>query len=118
MFLKTSIYAASVQLGRAAILNETPGRRRHRSFAYQAYLDHLKVGTDLEPPHNPRPMFGLVSNLTIESMCSGVDILFGKLVCYPINRDITVPTFHSKLVWRHLWARPKSTNDHLVNSSI
>lgn len=33
---------------RLDILVETTGRKRDRSFAYQAYLDRLKVGTDLE----------------------------------------------------------------------
>lgn len=31
------------------ILVEVTGRRRDRSFAYQAYLDRLRVGTDLTP---------------------------------------------------------------------
>jgi len=31
----------------AGILTEVTGRRRDRSFAYQAYLDRLRVGTDL-----------------------------------------------------------------------
>ena len=35
-------------LEEAGILAETTGRRRDRSFAYQAYLDQLRVGTDLE----------------------------------------------------------------------
>ena len=30
------------------ILAETTGRRRDRSFAYKAYLDRLRVGTDLD----------------------------------------------------------------------
>lgn len=33
----------------AGILVEVTGRRRDRSFAYQAYLDRLRVGTDLTP---------------------------------------------------------------------
>ncbi|MAE44247.1 MAG: cell filamentation protein Fic [Magnetovibrio sp.] len=37
-------------LEEAGILVETTGRRRGRSFAYQAYLDRLRVGTDLEIP--------------------------------------------------------------------
>lgn len=32
----------------AGILAETTGRRRNRSFTCQAYLDQLRVGTDLE----------------------------------------------------------------------
>jgi Fic family protein len=32
----------------AGVLVETTGRRRDRSFAYQAYLDRLRAGTDLE----------------------------------------------------------------------
>lgn len=35
-------------LEQAEVLVETTGRRRDRSFAYQAYLDLLRVGTDLE----------------------------------------------------------------------
>ena len=35
-------------LQEAGILAETTGRRRDRCFAYQAYLDQLRVGTDLE----------------------------------------------------------------------
>ena len=35
-------------LEEVGILAETTGRRRDRSFAYQAYLDQLRVGTDLE----------------------------------------------------------------------
>jgi Fic family protein len=33
----------------AGILVEVTGRRRDRSFAYQAYLDRLRTGTDLLP---------------------------------------------------------------------
>jgi Fic family protein len=33
----------------AGILTEVTGRRRDRSFAYQAYLDRLRVGTELVP---------------------------------------------------------------------
>jgi Fic family protein len=32
----------------AGILVETTGRKRDRSFAYQAYIDRLRVGTELE----------------------------------------------------------------------
>ena len=35
-------------LEEAGILVETTGRRRDRCFAYQTYLDRLRVGTDLE----------------------------------------------------------------------
>ncbi|HWA90017.1 MAG TPA: Fic family protein [Rhizomicrobium sp.] len=35
-------------MARLGILVEITGRKRDRSFAYQAYLDRLKVGTDLE----------------------------------------------------------------------
>lgn len=35
-------------LEQTGILAETTGRRRDRCFAYQAYLDQLRVGTDLE----------------------------------------------------------------------
>lgn len=36
----------------AGVLVETTGRKRDRSFAYRAYLDRLKVGTEL--PREPR----------------------------------------------------------------
>jgi hypothetical protein len=32
----------------AGILQETTGRKRDRSFAYQAYLKGLQAGTELE----------------------------------------------------------------------
>ena len=32
----------------AGVIVETTGRRRDRSFAYQGYLDRLRVGTDLD----------------------------------------------------------------------
>jgi Fic family protein len=35
-------------LERAGVLVETTGRKRDRSWAYQGYLDRLRVGTDLE----------------------------------------------------------------------
>ena len=35
-------------LEKAGILVETTGKKRDRSWAYQAYLDRLRVGTDLE----------------------------------------------------------------------
>ncbi len=34
----------------AGILSETTGRKRGRSFAHGAYVDLLRVGTDLESP--------------------------------------------------------------------
>ena len=34
----------------AAVLTETTGRKRDRSFAYRAYIDRLKIGTELELP--------------------------------------------------------------------
>lgn len=37
-------------LEQAGILVEITGKRRNRSWAYRAYLDRLRVGTDLEPP--------------------------------------------------------------------
>ena len=43
----TAIRAIGI-LEEAGILAETTGRRRDRSFAYRAYLDLLRVGTDLE----------------------------------------------------------------------
>jgi hypothetical protein len=30
------------------VLAETTGKKRDRSFVYQAYLDRLRVGTELE----------------------------------------------------------------------
>ena len=36
-------------LVQAGILVETTGRKRDRSFAYQAYIDRLRIGTDLAP---------------------------------------------------------------------
>ncbi|HQP34196.1 MAG TPA: Fic family protein [Polyangiaceae bacterium] len=38
----------------AGILAETTGKKRERSFAYQAYLERLRVGTDLERSRSPR----------------------------------------------------------------
>ncbi len=35
-------------MAKLGILMETTGKKRDRSFAYQAYLDRLKVGTDLD----------------------------------------------------------------------
>ena len=32
----------------AGILTETSGRRRDRTYSYAAYLDRLRVGTELE----------------------------------------------------------------------
>ena len=32
----------------ASVLKETTGRKRDRSFAYFAYVDRLKIGTELE----------------------------------------------------------------------
>ncbi|HMG53961.1 MAG TPA: hypothetical protein VK601_10770, partial [Kofleriaceae bacterium] len=34
----------------AGVLVEMTGKKRDRSFAYQAYLDRLRVGTELERP--------------------------------------------------------------------
>ena len=34
----------------AGVLVETTGRKRDRSFVYQGYLDHLRVGTELDEP--------------------------------------------------------------------
>ena len=35
-------------LATARILAETTGNKRDRSFAYQAYIDRLRIGTELE----------------------------------------------------------------------
>jgi hypothetical protein len=35
-------------LEKAGVLVETTGKKRDRSWAYQGYLDRLRVGTDLE----------------------------------------------------------------------
>jgi Fic family protein len=37
-------------LEKAGVLVETTGKKRDRSWAYQSYLDRLRVGTDLETP--------------------------------------------------------------------
>lgn len=37
-------------LGRAGILVELTGKKRDRSWAYQSYLDRLRVGTEIEAP--------------------------------------------------------------------
>jgi len=34
----------------AGVLAETTGRKRDRSFVYRAYLDRLRVGTELDVP--------------------------------------------------------------------
>ena len=34
-------------LAKTGVLVETTGKKRDRSFAYQAYVDHLRVGTEL-----------------------------------------------------------------------
>jgi Fic family protein len=38
----------------AGVLVETTGKKRDRSFAYQAYLDRLRVGTELADRSRPR----------------------------------------------------------------
>lgn len=38
----------------AGVLTESTGKKRDRSFAYRAYLDRLKVGTELERPSQSR----------------------------------------------------------------
>jgi Fic family protein len=37
-------------LGRAGVLVELTGKKRDRSWAYQSYLDRLRVGTEIEAP--------------------------------------------------------------------
>jgi Fic family protein len=37
-------------LGRAGVLVEITGKKRDRSWAYQSYLDRLRVGTEIEVP--------------------------------------------------------------------
>jgi Fic family protein len=37
-------------LAEAGVLAEITGRKRDRSYAYRRYLDHLRVGTDLDHP--------------------------------------------------------------------
>ena len=37
-------------LERAGVLKETTGRHRGRSFVYHAYVDRLKIGTELIAP--------------------------------------------------------------------
>jgi hypothetical protein len=38
----------------AGVLVETTGRRRDRMFGYAAYLDRLRVGTELEGSRGPQ----------------------------------------------------------------
>ena len=40
-------------LAKAGILVETTGKKRDRSFSYQAYLDRLRTGTDLDMARRP-----------------------------------------------------------------
>jgi Fic family protein len=47
---KPTATRAIVMLVDAGVLVETTGGRRNRSFAYQAYLERLRVGTELEMP--------------------------------------------------------------------
>ena len=44
---KPTATKAVAQLVEHGVLKETTGRRRGRSFAYAAYLDLLRKGTDL-----------------------------------------------------------------------
>jgi hypothetical protein len=37
-------------LEKAGVLVEITGKKRDRSWAYQSYLDRLRVGTELETP--------------------------------------------------------------------
>jgi DNA-binding MarR family transcriptional regulator len=37
-------------LSKAGVLVETTGKKRDRSWAYQSYLNRLRVGTDLDLP--------------------------------------------------------------------
>jgi cell filamentation protein, protein adenylyltransferase len=38
-------------LAEIGILLETTGKKRDRSFAYRAYMEHLRTGTDLDLGH-------------------------------------------------------------------
>ena len=40
----------------AGVLVESTGKKRDRSYAYRAYLDRLKVGTELAPPMRSLPL--------------------------------------------------------------
>ncbi|RYF11728.1 MAG: Fic family protein [Deltaproteobacteria bacterium] len=53
MISKPTAGRAIEALDRAGILAELTGRRRDRSWAYQHYLDQLRVGTELEVPDRP-----------------------------------------------------------------
>ena len=44
---KPTATRAIESLAAAGILVETTGKKRDRSFAYQAYVDHLRIGTEL-----------------------------------------------------------------------
>ena len=51
--LKTTRPTAAKAVGlleKIGVLVETSGKRRDRTFAYQAYLDKLRVGTEIENP--------------------------------------------------------------------
>jgi hypothetical protein len=37
-------------LAEVGILVETTGRKRDRSFAYRAYMERLRIGTELDSP--------------------------------------------------------------------
>jgi Fic family protein len=45
---KPTAAKAIALLEEVGVLTETTGRRRDRTFSYAKYLDHLRVGTDLE----------------------------------------------------------------------
>ncbi len=51
---KPTAIRAIEALTSAGILTETTGRRRDRSFAYAAYVDLLRIGTELDPARNVR----------------------------------------------------------------
>jgi Fic family protein len=45
---KPTAAKATALLEEVGVLTETTGRRRGRTFSYAKYLDHLRVGTELE----------------------------------------------------------------------
>ncbi len=51
---KPTVGRAIELLVSAGVLVESTGRKRDRSFVYRAYLDHLRVGTELEEPGKRR----------------------------------------------------------------
>ena len=60
-------------LVRAGVLAETTGKRRDRSFAYRAYIDRLRIGTDCDAsrPHTTRSHPTERQSISYSSSCTG-----------------------------------------------